>query len=506
MPPTLALIPNPISCRQTGGMFRLDRATPLILHGDTPEMRKTVDTVNDLWAHLSGLGLPIVDAEDGIGSPLGIHLAVVRRGKGASNETYRLSVKESGIWIEAHGLPGLFYGLQTLWQMIPPGRRLDDGIMVGGVEIDDRPRFSWRGMHLDVSRHFMPVDFIRKFIDLLARHKMNVFHWHLTDDQGWRLEIKRYPRLTDVSAWRSEAGGNRYGGFYTQDDVRDIVEYARRRFVTIVPEIEMPGHARAVLAAYPHLSCTGGPFEVAITWGIFDDVFCAGNDKTFQFLENVLTEVIDLFPGPFIHIGGDECPKTRWQEHDLCQTRILRENLMNEDELQAWFISRIARFLSARDKRLIGWDEILEGGAPEGAAVMAWRGVDKGIAAARAGCDVVMTPTSHCYFDYYQATDNEPKAIGGHLPLETVYAFEPMPEGLTLDESRRILGGQGNIWTEYMPDTRQVEYMAFPRACALAEVLWSPRENRSYPDFVSRLRHHLLRLDALGVNYRPLTQ
>ncbi|NMC42452.1 MAG: family 20 glycosylhydrolase, partial [candidate division Zixibacteria bacterium] len=334
---------------------------------------------------------------------------------------------------------------------------------------------------------------------------MNVFHWHLTDDQGWRLEIKRYPRLTDVSAWRSEAGGNRYGGFYTQDAVRDIVEYARRRFVTIVPEIEMPGHARAVLAAYPHLSCTGGPFEVATTWGIFDDVFCAGNDKTFPFLENVLTEVIDLFPGPFIHIGGDECPKVRWQEHDLCQTRILRENLMNEDELQAWFVSRIARFLSAREKRLIGWDEILEGGAPEGAAVMAWRGVDKGIAAARAGCDVVMTPTSHCYFDYYQATDNEPKAIGGHLPLETVYAFEPMPDGLTLDEGRRILGGQGNIWTEYMPDTRQVEYMAFPRACALAEVLWSPRENRTFPDFVSRLRHHLLRLDALGVNYRPLT-
>jgi hexosaminidase len=497
MPHTLALVPNPVTCRETGGTFRLDRATPLILHGDTPEMRRTVDSFNEMCAQTFGVELPIVGAEDGIGSPIGVHLAVVRRGKGASNETYRLSAKESGVWIEAHGTPGLFYGLQTFLQMIPSERRLDDGIMITGVEIDDRPRFTWRGMHLDVSRHFMPVDFIRKFIDLLAHHKMNVFHWHLTDDQGWRLEIKRYPRLTDVAAWRSETGGNRYGGFYTQDDIRNIVAYARRHFVTIVPEIEMPGHARAVLAAYPHLSCTGGPFEVATTWGIFDDVFCAGNDKTFQFLENVLTE--------FIHIGGDECPKARWQEHDLCQTRILRENLMDENELQSWFISRIARFLSDRDKRLIGWDEILEGGAPEGGAVMAWRGINKGIEAARAGCDVVMTPTSHCYFDYYQAKDNEPRAIGGHLPLETVYSFEPMPDGLTLDEGRHILGGQGNIWTEYMPDTRHVEYMTFPRACAMAEVLWSPRESRSYPDFVSRLRHHLLRLGALGVNYRPLT-
>ncbi len=368
-------------------------------------------------------------------------------------------------------------------------------------------------MHLDVGRHLFPVDFIKRYIDLLARYKLNTFHWHLTEDQGWRLQIRRYPRLTSVGAWRRETvvarnfdpyvgDGRRYGGFYTQAEVRDIVRYAAARHVTVVPEIELPGHSLAALAAYPELACTPGPFEVATRWGVFEDVYCP-TERTFRFLENVLTEVLALFPGPFIHIGGDEVPKRRWRESADAQAVMRREGLRNEEELQSWFIQRIERFLAARGRRLIGWDEILEGGLPPRATVMSWRGTAGGIAAARAGHDVVMSPTSHLYFDYYQGDPRfEPLAIGGLLPLEQVYRFEPVPDELTADEARHILGAQGNVWTEYLPTPAHVEYMALPRLLALAEVVWSPRAARSWDAFVRRLPARLRELDRIGVNYR----
>jgi hexosaminidase len=359
-------------------------------------------------------------------------------------------------------------------------------------------------MHLDVSRHFLPVAFVKRYIDLLARHKMNVFHWHLTDDQGWRIEIEKYPRLTSVGAWRKEADGTIYGGFYTQEEVRDVVAYAARRAVMIVPEIEMPGHARAALAAYPEFSCTGGPHHVATEWGVFEDVFCAGNEHTYLFLRDILSEVAALFPGPYIHIGGDECPHVRWQGHSLCAEFASILRLASVDELQSTFIARLARDLLHLNKQLIGWDEILDGGAPDGAIVMAWRGAEKGVVAAALGHDVVMTPMSHCYFDHYQGKENEPKAIGGFTPLEKVYALEPMPKGLVPELQHRILGAQGNVWTEYMNDEHHVEYMVFPRLCALAEVLWSPEDARVYEQFHQRLGVHLKRLDRMGVHYRPL--
>jgi hexosaminidase len=371
------------------------------------------------------------------------------------------------------------------------------------TEIQDKPRFPWRGILLDVGRHFMPTEFIKTFIDLLARYKMNVFHWHLTEDQGWRIEIEQYPKLTEIGAWRTE-NGKPYGGYYTRAEVEEIVEYAQQRFVTVVPEIELPGHALAALAAYPEFSCTGGPFRIEEDEGIFKDVYCAGNEHTFEFLENILTEVIGLFPSPYIHIGGDECPKDRWKTCPKCQARIKAEGLNNEEELQSYVIKRIERFLNAHDKKLIGWDEILEGGLAPDATVMSWRGMEGGIKAAKQGHDVIMTPTSHCYFDYYQSEqyELEPRAHRGYLPLETVYDFEPIPDGFTPEQAKHILGSQGNIWAEYISTPQQVQYMNFPRMCALAEVVWSDKSQRNLDDFLARLSKHYARFDILGVNYR----
>jgi len=383
------------------------------------------------------------------------------------------------------------------------------------VTIEDQPRFEWRGLMLDTCRHFYPVDFVKRFIDLLSRHKMNRFHWHLTEDQGWRIEIKAHPGLTAIGSKRKETpipsdrntgDGKPHSGFYTQAEIREVIAYANERFVTIVPEIELPGHALAALATYPELSCTGGPFEVGTTWGVHRDVYCAGNDDTFKFLESVLSEVIDLFPGEFLHIGGDECPKARWKECAKCQERMRVEGAKDEHELQAYFVERIGKFLKARGKRLLGWDEILEGRLAEGATVMSWRGIAGGIAAAELGHDVVMSPNSHCYFDYYQSEDkpNEPPAIGGFLPLERVYSYEPIPDELQEKGSQHVLGAQGNVWTEYIQNGKQAEYMTYPRAAALAERVWSTKETRDYADFTRRLGHHFKRLGALDVRYRPL--
>lgn len=425
-------------------------------------------------------------------------------------EGYTLSVRESGIQISAATPRGAFYGCQTLLQLLPPhidGPRPVDGISwtLPGVEIADAPRFPWRGMHLDVSRHFVPKDSVKKYIDLLARYKLNIFHWHLTDDQGWRIEIAKYPKLTDIGAWRMERG-ERYGGYYTRDDIREVVEYAHSRFITVVPEIEMPGHSLAALAAYPELSCTGGPFEVRPEWGIFDDVYCAGNEQTFDFWQDVLAEVFELFPDPYVHVGGDECPKTRWNACPKCQERIRAEGLKDENELQSYVIRRMERFLSAHGKRLIGWDEILEGGLAPGAVVMSWRGMEGGIAAAQAGHDVIMTPTAHCYLDYPQTRDpgRTPPEHHWYLPIETVYDLEPVPDEIPPEKARHILGSQANVWTEFMENTDHVEEMILPRLCALAETIWSPKESRDWNDFQARLNAHYARFDARGLNYhRP---
>jgi hexosaminidase len=375
-------------------------------------------------------------------------------------------------------------------------------------------------MHLDVCRHFFPVEFVKKMIDMLAVYKMNTFHWHLTDDQGWRIEIKKYPKLTEIGAWRDETmvghytendqkfDGTRYGGFYTQEQIKDVVAYAGKRFITVVPEIEMPGHAVAALSAYPEFSCNGGPFKVYTKWGVSDDVYCAGKEETFKFLEDILEEVVALFPGQYIHIGGDECPKTRWKVCPTCQKRMKDEGLKNELELQSYFVKRIERFVASKGKKLIGWDEILEGGLPERATVMSWRGYEGGLEAARSGHDVVMTPGSHCYFDSYQSKDQtkEPLAIGGFLPLKKVYSFNPIPAELTPQEAKHILGAQANLWTEYITSEKQAEYMIFPRICAMAEILWSPKIKQDYRQFLTRLDGHLKRLQKDNINYRPLNK
>jgi len=395
------------------------------------------------------------------------------------NEGYELQVTPTRITVRAPEPAGLFYGSQTLDQLLASRP-------IPALRMVDRPRFRWRGLMLDEARHFFGKKFVKRVIDLLALHKLNIFHWHLCDDQGWRLEIKKYPRLTEVGAWRA-AEGQPYGGFYTQADIHDVVTYARSRFVTVVPEIEMPGHATAALASYPELSCAGGPFDVATRWGIFEDVFCAGNDATFAFLEDVLGEVLELFPSKFIHIGGDECPKTRWKTCSKCQKRIRDERLNDERELQSYFIRRIGRFLNVHGRQLIGWDEILEGGLAPHAAVMSWRGMTGAVAAARAGHDVVVSPTSHCYLDYsYEKLD-----------LETAYSLDPIPAELTDEQHNHILGAQGNMWTELTPTVVDVERQIWPRLCALAEVAWSPPGQRDFAGFSARLTTHLHQLLAV---------
>lgn len=423
-------------------------------------------------------------------------------------EGYRLSWKSNKLELAGGSPAGVFYGIQTLKQTVPLDSAQPE--VLSALEIVDRPAFPYRGMHLDVSRHFFDVAFIKKHLDALAQAKMNTFHWHLTDDQGWRIEIKQYPRLTDVGAWRSGSQQGpyslqyfdtlRYGGFYTQDQIREVVAYAAERHITVIPEIEMPGHALAALAAYPQFSCNQKPLEVARGWGVFDDVFCAGNDETFVFLENVLREVFALFPAPYVHLGGDECPKTRWKACERCQARMRTEGLNDEHELQSYFIQRMERFANANGKKIIGWDEILEGGLAPNATVMSWRGETGGKAAAQSGHDAIMTPGNPCYFDHYQARrDGEPHAIGGFNPVQAVYLYPVVPAGLSPEEAKHILGSQGNVWTEYMLTPDHVEYMMHPRMEALAEVLWTgPRKESDVEDFRRRLRTYTQHLERSG--------
>lgn len=512
----VSIIPLPKEIKSKQGEFRLTNETQIIYSPDNEEVKSVAVYLAELISPATGYNLSISSAS--APKKHSVFLKINDSIAGAKG-VYQLNVSPTKVIIEAPEAIGLFYGVQSLRQLLPlkiEAQSVQPDIQwtIPSVMIKDEPRFQYRGLHLDVSRHFFPVSFIKKYIDLLALHKMNTFHWHLTDDQGWRLEIKKYPKLKEIASWRKETlighGGQKpfkydgkpYGGFYTQEEAREIVEYAAKRYITVIPEIEMPGHATAALAAYPELGCTGGPYEVITRWGVFPDIFCAGKEKTFEFLENVLLEVMDIFPSKYIHIGGDEAPKNRWEKCPYCQLRIQKENLKDEHELQSYFVTRIEKFLNQHGRQIIGWDEILEGGLAPGATVMSWRGESGGIKAAKMKHEVIMTPNSHLYFDYYQANpENEPLAIGGFIPLEKVYSYNPIPDELSPEEAGYILGAQGNLWTEYIKTQEQVEYMTYPRAIALSEVVWTPEEKKNYYDFRNRLESHFKRLDILNVNY-----
>ncbi len=433
-----------------------------------------------------------------------------------SPEGYQLKADKKNITILAPTSKGIFYGIQSLLQLLPPSfyaSAHQEKWEIPQCFIQDAPRFSYRGMLLDVSRHFFPPTAIKKFINMLAMYKFNTFHWHLTDDQGWRIEIKKYPKLTEIGAWRDSTlighygikpakyEVKHYGGFYTQTQIRDIVHYASQRHITIIPEIEMPGHSVAALASYPELACTPGPFHVLTTWAGSKDIYCP-KEKTFRFLENVLTEVMEVFPSQYIHIGGDEVPKGQWKSSKLCQQIIKKYHLKNEDGLQSWFIRRIGKFLNAHGRKLIGWDEILEGGLPPHATLESWRGVQGGIEAARQGHDVIMAPIQYLYFTRYQANRKfQPLAAGGFTSLKKVYFYEPVPAELNAGEAKYIIGAEGCVWTEYMPDIKKVQYMALPRMAALAETDWTPAKGKNWPDFQRRVSRHFLIYKALGYNY-----
>jgi len=518
-----AVIPQPEKIESTAGTFVLGSATQIYTDsgsfdtGDylAAQLRKSTG----YYLKLSGKTTP--DLEPEITS--GILLTTSGANSALGTEGYELTVTPKLVVIRAPTQAGLFYGVQTLLQLLPP-EILSSNVVAGKVwqapcvKIEDQPRFGWRGLMLDVSRHFYNKQEVEALLDVMALHKLNTFHWHLVDDQGWRIEIKKYPKLTSVGAWRSGVGfglpessttaygpDGRYGGFYTQDDIREVVAYAQKLHITIIPEIEMPGHSLAALTAYPEYGTGKGPFEIPTKGGVNPGIYSPANEQTFQFLDDVLSEVFQLFPSKYIHIGGDEVPKGPWKNDVASQALMKREGLKNEEELQSWFVRRIEKYVNSQGKTLIGWSEILQGGLAQNAVVMDWIGGGK--EAASQGHDVVMTPTSNCYFDYYQSRDqeSEPRAIGGFLPLKKVYDFEPIPAGLAPESEKHVLGAQGNVWTEYIPNLRHVEYMTFPRLTALSEVAWSPKEAKDYTNFLSRLKTDELRLDELGVNYRKFS-
>lgn len=433
-----------------------------------------------------------------------------------SPESYTLKVNSDCIVIDGASEAGVFYGIQTLRKSLPVATGSTP--VLPGVEINDAPRFGYRGAHFDVSRHFFTVDEAKKFIDMMALHNMNCLHWHITDDQGWRIEIKKYPLLTEIGSKRKETvigrnsgkyDGKPYGGFFTQQQAREIVDYAAKRYITVIPEIDLPGHMQAALAAYPHLGCTGGPYEVWTMWGVSEDVLCAGNDSVLTFIDDVLSEIIDIFPSEYIHIGGDECPKTRWEACPKCQAKIKElgiksdEKHSKEEYLQSFIIRHGEKFLTEHGRKMIGWDEILEGGLAPNATVMSWRGEAGGIEAARQHHDVIMVPNTYFYFDYYQTddTENEPLSIGGYVPVERVYSFEPTYSVLTPEEHKHILGVQANHWSEYICSFSHLQYMALPRWAALCEVQWSLPEKRDYENFKTRLHQLTGIYDSEGYNY-----
>lgn len=496
----VSIVPLPVNIADVAGTFRLRKDTKILVEAGSDELFEIGEYLAGIMRPSTGYDFEVLEVKQAPELKSGIVLTTEGADADLGEEGYELEVSRESVIIRAPAPNGIFYGVQTLRQLLPPQIeserviRPSGGWKVPALSITDRPRLPWRGMLLDCCRHFMSKEFVKRYIDLLAYHKMNRFHWHLTEDQGWRIEIRKYPRLTEVGAWRGE-GADRHGGFYTQEDIREIVDYARQRYVMVIPEIEMPGHSQAALAAYPELSCTGGPFEVSTRWGVHRDVYCAGKESTFEFIQDVLSEVIELFPAPYIHLGADECPKERWKECVVCQLRIQEEGLADEFELQRYFIRRVTDFLKRKQKKVIGWDEVMEGGLSEGITVQYWRARDTGYGdradriAVREGHDLISSPTSHCYFDYAYET----------ISLEKVYSFDPVPPDLSEGESARVLGGEGNMWTEHVPQER-VDSMVFPRIVALSEVLWSPPERREYEEFFDRLGSHYLRLVELGVD------
>ncbi len=520
---SVTIVPKPVELKMHSGNFSFNKTTIIV----APENAKhEAEMLNVYLKKLYGFSLPVKNKLQNSKQLNAIILEVIKSSD--RKNAYNLEVDPNKILISSTGNEGLFYGIQTLLQLFPieGSGTANPMFQIPQLSIKDYPRFQYRGMHLDVGRHFFGVDFIKKYIDYLAYHKFNNFHWHLTEDQGWRIEIKRYPRLTSVGGFRNgtiighyPGTGNdstREGGFYAQSQIKEIVKYAQDRFITIIPEIEMPGHASAAIAAYPELSCfpneptkispktpwsgSRNGKQVQQTWGVFEDVFNP-SEYTFKFLENVLDEVMQLFPSKYIHIGGDECPKTAWKRSAFCQKLIKDKNLKDEHGLQSYFIQRIEKYLNSKGRNIIGWDEILEGGLAPNATVMSWRGEEGGIAAAKQKHDVIMTPETYCYFDHAQNKKEDSVTIGGYLSLEKVYSYEPESKELNNDEAKYILGAQGNVWTEYMNNPKKVEYMIFPRMSALSEVLWSPKENKNWNEFSSKLTGIYKRYNLWNANY-----
>ena len=502
-----ALIPKPLSIEKNEGIFTLQADTVLYVGEGLGAIGERL--ANDYLKPTTGFALPIKELSAAATPPDNtITLRLQDPSPELGDEGYTLNITPTRVTLTAANPAGIFYACQTLRQLLPTSifSRVplnDVAWTLPCVSIKDRPRFVWRGMHLDVARHFFDKEAIKRFLDLMALHKLNRFHWHLTDDQGWRIEILKYPKLTQIGAWRGE-----YGGYYSQEDLREIVDYAKKRYITIVPEIDVPGHTLAALAAYPNLACTEGPFKVAETWGIFQDVLCPCKEETFTFVKDVLTEVMGIFPSPYIHIGGDECPTSRWEASPLCKDFLKANGLDDVTALHGYFTRSVGNFLKSKGRSFIGWDEILEGGdLPDNAVIMSWRSTEGGIEGARRGHNVIMSPVSHCYFDFRQAaTPDEPGAPldWGITDVEKVYSYEPIPEELEghPEQVARILGAQGNLWTERIPTLETLDYMALPRMSALAEVVWSARESRDWTSFSQRLQNHYQRLNHLGFHYR----
>ncbi|MEW6236875.1 MAG: beta-N-acetylhexosaminidase [Candidatus Omnitrophota bacterium] len=502
----ISIIPQPMSLKKTGGAFTLDRNAVIQLDSSGEDIAAIGGWLGEWLSNALGSEIPVLAANAVPANAKRIVLSIEEKNEPLGEEGYELTVSTQTILLRANRPAGLFYAVQTLRQLLPPSFEKSGAAAascaIPGVEIEDRPQYRWRGALLDCARHFMTKDFLLRYIDLLAYHKLNVFHLHLTDDQGWRIEIEKHPKLMEVGAYRME-GNERYGGYYSKKDLREIIAYAQARFITVIPEFEMPGHASAAIASYPELACDGQSISVLTEWGVFKNVFCAGKEGAFDFLESVLDEIIDIFPSPYIHIGGDEAPRDHWQECPLCQKRIQEEHLKSEAELQSYLIRRIEKFLSSRGRRMIGWDEILEGGGlPPSAIVQSWRGMDGAVTASKLGHDVVSSPNPFVYFDYPQ----EEKQVSSKpdwmilTTMEKTYSFRATPPELTPDEAKHVLGAECALWTEHSPQ-EQVDQQTFPRLCAYSETVWTPEKALDWQNFQKRITPHLERLAALGVDY-----
>ena len=501
------VVPFPKSIElQKGKAFVLNEGTPIVYVGTDTKMKQNADFLAEYINQLTHLKLNVTTSKQK--NVAAIVLAIDPKINGG--EAYSLTVSNKGIKIAGKTAAGVFYGIQTLRKSLPV---LDnaEAITLPATVISDAPRFGYRGMMLDCGRHFWPVPFVKKFIDILALHNMNVFHWHLNEDQGWRIEIKKYPKLTEIGSKRSCTvlghnsdidDGTPYEGFYTQDEAREIVRYAAERNITVIPEIDMPGHTVAALASYPELGCTGGPYSVGYGWGIYKDVLCLGNEKVYTFLQNIIDELIDIFPAKYIHIGGDESPTVRWENCPKCQA-LAKANNVDAKHLQGVFTNRMEKYINSKGRSIIGWDEIAQGNINKSATIMSWRGVEPGSKATEAGHDVIMSPTTYCYFDYYQSEnkDKEPMCIGGYLPVSKVYEFDAAPESLSETAKKHILGVQANLWTEYVNTTNMVEYMILPRMAALSEVQWTPVARKNFDEFVKRETHMTNIYDRCGYRY-----